>query len=182
MLMLCSTSEVCLYVLVLLHYWASMLDIAGANSSTANYYISLHPCYTHGFPLPPLQRMAFLDSDWTACTSMYSTETFLAKTSHTQHGRNTIQEFLTTCPSTIKHLYFLPSCVTQLIICHNQSILMQSPWHLHIISFQNTSHSFTRFLRAYAKTKSPFPIKFVTLSPSRRWKGSRKLCQNNHIT
>ena len=79
---------------------------------------------------------------------MYGVEALLAETSHPQHEKHTIQEFLTTCPSTIKpvelqcqpqnpHLYFLLSCITQLIVCHNQSILMQIPWQLHIISSQN---------------------------------------------
>ena len=65
------------------------------------------------------------------------------------------------------HLYFLLSCITQPIICHNKSILMQNPWQLHIISSQNASHTFTmRFLRAYAKAEIPFyRIKFVTPLP-----------------
>ena len=103
------------------------------NGSTANHSISLYPCYIHGLPLPPLQRMASSDSDWTPSTSMYSTETLLAETSQAQYERNTIQEIFTTCFSTIKpvelqcqpqnpHLYFLLSCIMQFIICHNQSI------------------------------------------------------------
>ena len=48
---------------------------------------------------------------------------------------------------------FFPNYGILLIICHNQSTLMQSSWHLHIISSQNASHAFTRFLWVYAKAE-----------------------------
>ena len=124
----------------LLHYQALMSHIAGANNCAANHFISLYPRYTQGLPPPPLQRMASPDSDWSPCTSMYGVQALLVETGHAQHERHTIQEFLTTCPSTIKpvelqcqpqnpHLYFLLSFITQHSICHNQSILMLAVTH-----------------------------------------------------
>ena len=57
---------------------------------------------------------------------MYSTETLLVETSHAQHERNIIQEFLTTRPSTIKPISYsanlrIHTCIFSYLVSHNLS-------------------------------------------------------------